>query len=104
MRQRDRRSAAKIDLDLLGEQIAALRELAEDPDEDRVYDFSIRWGALVAGRLQRLDYYYRRAEELTAAERKQYEMLVGELRDVAPLLDRLHLAQPKIASDGAAFE
>lgn len=101
------RSAAERDLDELRGQVTALRELAADPevspDDDQVYDFSIRWGTMLAGRLQRLDYYYRRAA-LTPSEAGRYEALLEELRAVAPTAKRLQLARPQVASAGAAFE
>lgn len=101
------RSAAERDLDELCSQVTALRELAADPevsaDDDQVYDFSIRWGTMLAGRLQRLDYYYRRAG-LTPSEAGRYEALLDELRAVAPTAKRLQLARPQVASAGEAFE
>ena len=54
------------DIDLIRAQVNALRELASDPDKAkdsaRVYAFSIRWGVLLAGRVERLGYYHRRGE------------------------------------------
>ena len=49
------------DLDMIFAETNALRELAADPKEAndgaRVYDFSIRWGTLMSGRLERLEHY-----------------------------------------------
>ena len=43
------------DLDILTEQLRGLRELAADPDltaaDGVVYDFGIRWGTMMSGRL-----------------------------------------------------
>lgn len=86
------------DLDLLFAQLSALHDLAADPDHardsDRVYDFSIRWGALLHGRLQRLDYYSDRGE-LAADERERYDELQRALRDAIPAIDRLGLVRPE---------
>jgi len=58
------RAAVKIDNDveLISGQIRALRELAKQDDEAPIgegqrYDFSIRWGTVLAGRLRRLVHY-----------------------------------------------
>jgi hypothetical protein len=71
------------DLDVLFDQIKQLRELAGDPDRARdsarVYDFSIRWGTFLRGRLERLDYYYSRGT-LTTGEQARYQDLRTELR------------------------
>jgi len=93
-----------VDLDLLFAHVKALRELASDPDQShnsaRVYDFSIRWGTLLYGRLERLAYYHRRGE-LAPDERARYESLRCELREVLPLVERLGLARPRVALEDA---
>lgn len=87
------------DLDLLFAEIEALRALASDPDtaqdDARVYDFGIRWGALLSGRLQRLAYYHHQ-ERLTPHEQARYEKLRAELHDVRPMAEQLGLARPTI--------
>ncbi|RCW45976.1 hypothetical protein DFQ14_102278 [Halopolyspora algeriensis] len=87
------------DLDSLFAEVEALRELASDSDKARdsarVYDFGIRWGALLSGRLQRLAHYHHRGE-LTPHEQARYEKLRTELRDVQPLAERLGIARPTI--------
>jgi hypothetical protein len=92
------------DLDLMFAQTKALRELASDPDQAhnsaRVYDFSIRWGTLLHGRLERLAYYHRRGE-LAPDEQARYESLRRELREVLPLVERLGLAWPRVALEGS---
>lgn len=91
-----RRSAADTDLDLLFDQVEAVRRLAgqeRDPDPDRVYDVSIRWGTLLSGRLARLTYYADRGE-LSPSEQGRYEALREELRDLAPAVVRLGLSPP----------
>lgn len=98
----DRTVAGDADLDLLLAHVKALRELAADPekarDSARVYDFSIRWGALLAGRLERLAHYHSRGE-LPPGDQTRYDVLRAELRDVLPLAERLGLARPTVALD-----
>lgn len=94
------RSAADVDLELLFDQVAAVRQLARDverkPDPDRVYDVSIRWGTLLSGRLARLTYYADRGE-LSPPEQARYEQLQDDLRDVTPAAVRLGLHPPDVA-------
>jgi hypothetical protein len=50
------------DVELITEQIKALKELAQEDAETPIseghrYDFSIRWGTVLAGRLHRLVHY-----------------------------------------------
>jgi hypothetical protein len=91
------------DLDLLFDQVKELRELAGDPDKAhdsaRVYDFSIRWGTFLRGRLERLAYYHSRAA-LTPDQQARYRVLRTELRQALPLVERLGLARPKVDIDG----
>lgn len=92
------------DIDLILAQTKVLRELASDPDKAqdsaRVYDFSIRWGALLSGRLERLAYYHRRGE-LTHDEQVCYAGLRSELREVLPLVERLGIGRPAVPLDDA---
>ena len=93
---RDPRGGA-ADLDRAFAEVAALRALGEAEDrrhdEARVYDASIRWGALVAGRLHRLALLSGRGA-LGDAEQARYAELEEELRTLSPLLDRLGLPRP----------
>jgi hypothetical protein len=93
---------ADTDLDLLFAQIDALGQLASDPeatqDSARVYDFSIRWGTLLHGRLERLAYYHSRGE-LAPDEQARYQSLRSELREALPLVKRLGLAFPTVPLD-----
>src|SRR5699024_3894679 len=95
----DRVVGADVDLDLLFAHVKALRELASDPekaqDSARIYDFSIRWGTLLSGRLERLAHYHDRGE-LTPDEQARYEALRAELREAVPLIERLGLARPRV--------
>ncbi|WP_433501169.1 hypothetical protein ACQP1K_13170 [Sphaerimonospora sp. CA-214678] len=92
------------DLDMLFGEVEALRELAGDPqasaDQARVYDFSIRWGTLLAGRLPRLEHYYRNGG-LTPDERARYDALRVALREALPMVERLGIARPSIPLGGA---
>ncbi|MGH3145809.1 MAG: hypothetical protein ACRDTR_08410 [Rubrobacter sp.] len=87
------------DLDMIFDGVGALRELASDPDEAqdgaRVYDFSIRWGVLVSGRLERLEHYYR-AEELAEEGERRYRELRRELQDAMPQIERLGITRPTV--------
>lgn len=93
---------AAHDIDLLFDQVNALRELASDPertgDSARVYAFSIRWGTMLAGRLERLAYYHAR-DELARDDQVRYDALRAELRDALPLIERLGLARPAVPLD-----
>jgi hypothetical protein len=94
---------ASADLDLAFAQVGALRALGEAEarghDEARVYDASIRWGALVAGRLHRLALLSARGA-LGDADQARYAELEEELRALGPLLDRLSLPRPPGGSGG----
>lgn len=87
---------AGADLDLLFGQLAELHALAADGAKDdpgRLYTFTVVWGALLAGRLPRLDYYAQRGR-LSAAEQKRYRDLRRELDEARPMIDRLGVAPP----------
>lgn len=92
------------DLDLLFDQVKELRELADDPDKAhdsaRVYDFSVRWGTFLRGRLERLAYYHSRAAALTPDQQARYQALCTELRQALPVVERLGLARPNVDIDG----
>jgi len=85
------------DLDMLCDQVAALHELARSQkkkrDDDRVYAFSIRWGAMMFGRLERLEHYSCEGA-MTALEQERYDSLVAELRELLPVMDELGVARP----------
>ncbi|MFC0862149.1 hypothetical protein ACFHYQ_07550 [Sphaerimonospora cavernae] len=98
-------AGVSADLDMLFDEVEALRVLADDPqasaDQAQVYDFSIRWGTLLAGRLPRLDHYYRRGG-LTPDERARYDTLRAALRDALPAMERLGIARPTVPLGDAA--
>ncbi len=91
------RPGIETDLSMIAAETAALRELASDPakaeDSARVYDFSIRWGVLMSGRLKRLEHYYR-VGDLTQDQERRYRELTRELKDVAPLAEDLDIGRP----------
>jgi hypothetical protein len=93
--------AVDIDIDndvkLITEQIKALKELAQEDDEEPIsegqrYDFSIRWGTVLAGRLRRL-VHYGSLDRLSDADVRRFRALCDELRTLSHLIDRFRLAQ-----------
>jgi len=92
------------DIDMLCAQIAALRELeqnqAKEPNSNRVYAFGIRWGAMIFGRLERLDHYSRKGA-LSSGEQQRYDSLLAELRELLPVMDELGVARPNVSLDGS---
>ncbi|WP_369205631.1 hypothetical protein [Streptomyces sp. PU-14G] len=98
-RHPQRVSGVSADLEQAFAVLRQLRELAGDPsaaqDDERVYDFSIRWGTLLSGRLERLAHYAARGE-LTREQAERYQALRSRLRDAAPLAERLDLAGPGV--------
>lgn len=87
------------DIDVVEARLREVRDLAADPDraadEQRVYDVSIRWGAVLCGRLQRLDHYASRGK-LAPAEATRYRELLAALAAALPLIDRLGLGRPPV--------
>lgn len=87
------------DMDMISAALEELRRLASDKhkaqDDARIYDFSIRWGVLLSGRLLRLDHYHR-AEELTPDQERRYRALGQGLMDVTPQAEHLGIARPSI--------
>ncbi|WP_375486004.1 hypothetical protein [uncultured Mycobacterium sp.] len=83
------------DFELINEQIQALKQLGakdELADGER-YDFSIRWGAALAGRLRRLVHYSAQGM-LSEADERRFQSLCDELRGLSDLIDRFDLAHP----------
>jgi hypothetical protein len=93
----EQRVPVSIDDDVawLTEQINALKELGgkEEVDEEESYDFSIRWGTALAGRLRRL-VHYSSLGRLDQADERRYQALCEELRALSDLINRFRLAQP----------
>jgi hypothetical protein len=87
------------DMDMISAGVEELRQLASDQqkaqDSARIYDFSIRWGVLMSGRLKRLEHYHRTGE-LTQKQEIRYGELREELREAAPRAERLGVARPTI--------
>ncbi len=87
------------DMSAVADGIRGLRELALDPvgseDGARIYDFSIRWGVLMSGRLKRLEHYYR-TKELTEEQERAYRRLRGDLEEATPLAEGLGIGRPTV--------
>lgn len=87
------------DLNMIEEAIKGLRELASDPEKaengSRIYDFNVRWGTLMSGRLRRLEHYYR-GGELTDRQEESYRGLRRKLEDTMPLIERLGVTRPTV--------
>ena len=83
------------DVEWLTEQIQALRQLGQKDEvsDGEKYDFSIRWGTALAGRLPRLVHYSSRGL-LDEADERRFQALCDELRGLSGLIDGIGLAQP----------
>jgi hypothetical protein len=83
------------DVELLTEQIQALKQLGQNGEvsDGEKYDFSIRWGTALAGRLPRLVHYSSRGL-LADADERRFLALCDELRGLSDLIDRIGLVQP----------
>lgn len=91
------------DMEMVSDGIEALRELASDPEKSgdgaRVYDFSIGWGVLLSGRLERLEHYYR-AGELADKQEHRYQELRLELEEATPHIESLGVGKPTVPLEG----
>src|ERR1700739_3221893 len=78
------------DVEWLIEQIAALKQLGQKDEvtDGEKYDFSIRWGTALAGRLPRLVHYSSRGL-LDDADERRFQALCDELRGLSDLIDRI---------------
>lgn len=83
------------DFEWINEQIRALKELGDkdEVEEGESYDFSIRWGTALAGRLRRLVLYSSEGI-LSEADEARFRSLCEELRGLSGLIDRFELAHP----------
>jgi hypothetical protein len=83
------------DVEWLTELIKALKELGRQDEvtDSEKYDFSIRWGTALAGRLPRLVHYSARGL-LDDADEHRFKALCDELRGLSELIDRIGLTQP----------
>lgn len=88
------------DFAVLDHQIHALVALGESDrvTDGEVYDFSIRWGTALAGRLPRLA-HYSALHELCVADEQHFQSLRAQLRSVTPLMRRFSLATPTLGHD-----
>ncbi|KLO31959.1 hypothetical protein [Mycobacterium haemophilum] len=98
--QKDTRAEIDIadDVEMLSEQAKALKELGVQDKRDPVsegqrYDFSIRWGTALAGRLRRL-VHYSSLGLLSDADERRFHALCDELRALSDLIDRFELTHP----------
>ncbi|UXA09485.1 hypothetical protein KXD96_21495 [Mycobacterium sp. SMC-2] len=91
------------DVELLAGQINALEALGRkgSVDDAELYDFSVRWGAALAGRLPRL-VHYSSLGLLDGADRQRFQSLCEDLRRVSDLAERLRLPRPVLPGDQAA--
>jgi len=94
------------DVELINQQIKALRDLAKRDDEEPIsegqrYDFSIRWGTVLAGRLRRL-VHYSSLGRLDEADERRFHALRDELRTLSHLIDRFRLASPNFTDSPPA--
>ncbi len=99
------RPGIDADLRMIATGMEVLCELGSDPakaeDRWRVYDFSIRWGVLMSGRLKRVEHYHRLGE-LTDAQEVRYGELRRELKKGMPLIERLDLGRPGVPLEDEA--
>jgi hypothetical protein len=91
-------AGADTDLDMLFAEAEALREFAVDQkahDEGELYSFSVRWGALLFGRLERLAHYSTK-RELSSRQQQRYDALRAELAQLLPVIDTVGLPRPPV--------
>ncbi|BBZ39464.1 hypothetical protein [Mycobacterium conspicuum] len=91
------------DVALIKRQITALRELGGrgSVSEDEIYDFSIRWGTVLAGRVRRLA-HYSALGLLAEADAAKFQALRDELDELTGLIERFRLTRPRLAGDASA--
>lgn len=91
------------DFEWINEQVQALKQLGEKEElaEGESYDFSIRWGTALAGRLRRL-VHYSAQRMLTEADERRFQALCDELRGLSGLIDRFELAHPVFTDSSPA--
>src|SRR5947209_10993259 len=83
------------DIEWLTELVGVLKELGrqEQVSDGEKYDFSIRWGTALAGRLPRLVHYSSRGR-LAPADEHRFQALREDLRGLSDLIARMGLVQP----------
>jgi hypothetical protein len=91
------------DVEFLGEQIEALEGLGRknSVDDAEVYDFSVRWGTALAGRLPRL-VHYSSLGLLDDADQHRFQSLCERLRRVSGIAERFGLPRPVLSGEDAA--
>jgi hypothetical protein len=87
------------DVEWLTEQIVTLKQLGqkEQVTDGEKYDFSIRWGTALAGRLPRLVHYSSHGL-LDEADERRFQALCDEMRGLADVIDRIGLVQPAFSA------
>ncbi|OBF08242.1 hypothetical protein A5730_11120 [Mycobacterium sp. ACS4054] len=95
--------AIDADVEFLAEQVEALEALGRNDSvgEGEVYDFSVRWGAALAGRLPRL-VHYSSLGLLDDADQRRFSSLCADLRRVSDLAESLGLPRPALSAGEAA--
>lgn len=91
------------DVEWLTEQIEALEQLGQQDEvsDGQKYDFSIRWGTALAGRLPRLVHYSSRGL-LDGADQRRFQALCDQLHGLSGVINRLGLAQPVLTEQKPA--
>ncbi|WP_182347427.1 hypothetical protein [Tomitella gaofuii] len=103
-----------VDLGMLETAVDGLREMADaraggksrgkqqsegdSGDEGAVYAFSIRWGTLIFGRLERLE-HYSRAGRLGQDGQRRFASLRRALHELEPAMRTFGVAVPAITLD-----
>lgn len=92
--------AIDTDAQMISREIESVGELASNPamakDGSRIYSFNIKWGALMSGRLKRLEHYYR-ARELSPEQERRYRDLRRELKEAMPMIEELGITRPTVS-------
>jgi hypothetical protein len=89
-------------LTLVTGDIRALADLElewDQLDESVRASLSLEWSHSMADYLVELDEKYR-AGEMTPPQRERYQLLIGELKDALPIIERLDIRRPPVRLDG----
>ncbi|WP_082939621.1 hypothetical protein [Mycobacterium sp. 852014-50255_SCH5639931] len=91
------------DVEFLAEEIAALQALGrkDSVDDGELYDFSVRWGAALAGRLPRL-VHYSSLGLLDDTDERRFRSLCEDLRGVSGIAEKFGLPRPALPGDQIA--
>ena len=87
------------DIDFLTDQVEVLKKLGQkDASDGEVYDFSVRWGTGLAGRLPRL-VHYSSLGLLNPDDQQRFNVLCEELRGLCDLAENLGLVRPLLPDE-----